>query len=706
MSPRSDTRGRRARARLRGPARTARAAGGGEPSARRPRAVRAAAAAALACTLAAGAAGAEEVAEEVIVRGGEHEGFTRLVLAFESMPDYALEPVPGGARVEPGREVSYDLSDAWRRIGRERVAALAPGPGGALDIRLACDCLATAFEVAPAMVVIDVADAEPGEGPRPSPPLAASARPAPPPPLLASGLPLVVPAGGPLRAPEPEPEPELEPEPEPEPGPEPAAGALDLAAFGAGLRAEMARGVEQGLLVPAGPLPGPEGAPKPVGGQIRISTAMGRSPVVSAEPDVARAVPDACPAPEVAALLPGGPGPGADPAAGSAARADPIAAIAAARAALYGEFDRLDPQAARRLVGAFLDAGLGAEAQAALRLAPVDLRERAELGAVAALTDADDAPPEAGAVEGWAACEGAAALWAVLALDGRPLPRALDRGGVVGVVSTLPMPLRAHLAPRLAGAFLADGDAATARLVRNAVTRAGGEPDRAMRLLDIRLGLSADPAEPGAAGRLAALAQGTDAVALDAATLLLEGAAGTPPAGATEDAALLVAERRGDPGGERLRALLAAAFMDEARWDEALALAADAPPDGPGTSALWEGIARRLAAEAAGPAFLRIAFAEAEALDAAPISPRAAAAIAARRDGFGYGAPMPAAEGAAVALPTDRAWWTEPSPSPSPNPSPRPPTPRPSRPPAATRTCRWMWPPRRRRASRRGTATP
>ena len=645
------------------------------------------AAAALAFALAPGTA----AAEEVIVRSGEHGGFTRLVLAFEEAPDYALEPVPGGYRVEPGREVAYDLSDAWRRIGRERVAGLEAGPDGALEIRLACDCRATAFEVAPDMVVIDVAPAKPGDEPLPRAAPPPAVVPAALPPVLDSGLPLIVSAGAPMREPTPRPEPEAEaaPEPEPRAEPEPAAEATDLAAFGAGLRAEMARGVEAGLLEPAGPLPDPEEAPRSVGGQIRISTAMGREPVVSAEPDPAPAVPEACPAPAVAALLPGG--------SEADAGAVPIDAIADARGALFGEFDRLDPQAARTLVGALLAAGFGAEAREALRLAPIDLGARADLDAVAALMDGNGVPPKAAAVEDWAFCDGPAALWAVLAMEGRPLPRALDRGAVVGAVSTLPMPLRAHLAPRLAGAFLDDGDGATARLVRNAVARAGGEPDRAMRLLDVRLDLAGDAAAPDAAARLATLAQGADEVAVEAATLLLEGAAGPPPLDALGDAAILVAERRGGVGGERLRALLAGALMDEARWDEALALASDAPHDGRQTPALWEAVARRLAGEAADPAFLRLAFAEAEALDAAPISPEAAGAIAARREAFGYGAPSPAAE--AEARPTGRPWWTEPGrarPRSRPSPSPRSPKPRPRRP----------RPRSPRRASRPGTAPP
>ena len=589
---------------------------------------RAAAAAALALALLGPAA----AAEEAVVRTGEHGEFTRIVLAFDARPDYVLERTPEGYRLRVDGEASYDLSDAWRRITRERVAAMEPGPDGALDIRLACECEATAFSAGAAMVVIDVADGPP----RPAPAPVAALPPVLPglaPPNLTLGLPLASPPLAP------------EPEPEPEPDPDP-----DLAAFGADLVAQMARGVEEGLLEPAAPLPEARRGPRPVGGQIRIASSLAGQAVVSADPERARALPSACPSPALAAMLPGGEAEGG------------AEAIAAARGALYGEFDRLDPEAARRLVSVLLASGLGAEARAALPLAPMPAAEGAALDAVGALID--DARPWSGtrAIEAWAACQPAAAVWAVLAMEGRPLPQGIDRGGVVGHVSTLPMALRAHLAPRIAGAFLDDGDAATARLVRNAVARAGGEPDRAMRFLDLSLDWAAGPSEEAAQG-LAALAAGTDGVALEAATLLLEEGFDPLPLGALEDAGILVTERRGALEGERLRALLAGALMDAARWDEALALAADAPHDGPGTPALWEAVASRLAGEAADPAFLRLAFAEGEAIAEAPVSPEAAAAIAARRAALGYGA-APGGDGpAAVPAATD---WAVPVPEDAP----------------------------------------
>ena len=211
--------------------------------------------------------------------------------------------------------------------------------------------------------------------------------------------------------------------------------------------------------------------------------------------------------------------------------------------------------------------------------------------------------------------------------------------------------------PRLAEAFLADGDVATARLLRNAALRAGGEPTREMELLEVRLDLAAGA--PAADPRLARLAADTDDVALEAAALLLEGAGADAPEAALADAGLLVDERRGGAGGERLRGLLASALMDAGRWDDALALVEAAPRGGPDTAALWEAFAGRLAEEAADPPFLRLIFAEGEALAAAPISAEAARAIEARRDALGFGEPPVVAEAEVEPVPEEQAWWPD-----------------------------------------------
>ena len=549
-------------------------------------------------------------AERVVVRSGEHDGFTRIVLGFEAAPRFELRRIEGGYRLDPEGDATYDLSDAWRRIDRDRVAALEPREDGSLDILLDCDCEAKAFGAGSALVAVDVSG-DPSSEPPEATPIAAPVLlpPAAFPPAL---LPTVAPPAPAPAAPE---------------APEPAPP--DLAAFGADLVAQLRQGVDRGLLEPAAPFEGSDD-PEPGAGGLRVSTGTGAAPW--ADP-LGPAVVAACPAAGVAALLPG-------------AEEGTAEGIAEARRALFGELDQADPTAARAYVGELLSAGFGAEARVALGMTGLDARARVRLDAVAALLDAGPPGEDARVLETWASCEGPAALWAVLTLEGRPLPRALDRGGVVGALSAMPHALRLHLAPRLAGVFLDDGDAATARLVRNAAARTGDAPDAAMRLLDARIALEADPADAAARAALAELATGRDDVALEAAGRLLE--AGGAPAQALEDAAILVAERRGHPSGEVLRAALVEASADAGLWDEALALVEAAPDAAPGTAALWEDAVRRLASAAPDPVFLRLAFAEAETLAAAPISPRTAAAVEARLEALGFGAPPPAATAAAV----------------------------------------------------------
>ena len=590
---------------------------------------------AAALALAAGGAWAERV----VVRSGEHDGFTRIVLGFEAPPRFSTERLEGAWRLDPEGPASYDLTDAWRRIERSRITAIEPRPDGALVLRLGCDCDVAAFSVGQAMIAIDVADREPAPEPPAEPAPVPAAEPAPLPPVFlpdlaaGSGLPLVTPI------------PAARPTPAPEPAPPPGP---DLAALGADLAAQLQNGVDRGLLDPAPPL-ARAGVPSRPTGELRVAAPSGLAEQISVGPPRSAV----CPEGEVARLLPG--------------RGEGTAeALSTARAGLFGELDRVDPEGALDLTRELLSAGFGAEARSVLRLGPLGEADRATLDALATLVDAG--PPEPGArlLEPWASCEGDAALWAVLALEGRPLPRVLDRGGVVGALSALAPPLRTHLAPRLAAIFLDDGDSATARLVRNAATREGGGDSRAMRLLGARLTLLDEPSDFAALEELAQLVSGRDDVAIEAAHRLFDAAGGVVPSRALQDAGILVAERRGRPDGEALRGVLGRALVEAGEWDEAISLAGDGPADAPGTAALWEATVAGLVDAAPDPAFLRLAFAEADTFAAAPVSPETRASIAERLDALGFGARAPAPEAPVAAAP------------PEPAPTPLPPVPEPA----------------------------
>lgn len=98
-------------------------------------------------------------AAQMVVRGGEHETFTRLV--FEAGPELTWELKRSGSVATlvlggPGGE--FDLSQAFARISRQRIAALTHSPG-ALRIELACDCEVSVFRAGSALVALDIKDA-------------------------------------------------------------------------------------------------------------------------------------------------------------------------------------------------------------------------------------------------------------------------------------------------------------------------------------------------------------------------------------------------------------------------------------------------------------------------------------------------------------------------------------------------------------------
>lgn len=103
-------------------------------------------------------------AETVRIRSGDHEGFTRIV-ADRGGENWSLGRTEKGYELQLGTGADFDLSGAFRLIGRNRVAELSPGEGsGTLRIDLGCDCHATAFVTPADALVIDIADGAPSPG--------------------------------------------------------------------------------------------------------------------------------------------------------------------------------------------------------------------------------------------------------------------------------------------------------------------------------------------------------------------------------------------------------------------------------------------------------------------------------------------------------------------------------------------------------------
>ena len=121
------------------------------------------------------------------LRGGEHDGFTRLAIEAEERVGVAVAVEGRTATVAlSGPVPTVELDRAFERIGRDRIARLDwDAADGTLRIGMGCDCVPTVRQFS-GLVVIDVA-AAPDRAPSPealpqAPPVASPATPVEPPP--------------------------------------------------------------------------------------------------------------------------------------------------------------------------------------------------------------------------------------------------------------------------------------------------------------------------------------------------------------------------------------------------------------------------------------------------------------------------------------------------------------------------------------------
>ena len=96
-------------------------------------------------------------AETVLVRGGEHEGFTRLVLDLPRKVKWTLETREAVHLKLEGLEAEFDTSAALQKLNSSRVAELSQIKGRPeLTIKLNCSCEVKSFYAGNKMLVIDI----------------------------------------------------------------------------------------------------------------------------------------------------------------------------------------------------------------------------------------------------------------------------------------------------------------------------------------------------------------------------------------------------------------------------------------------------------------------------------------------------------------------------------------------------------------------
>jgi len=419
-------------------------------------------------------------AQTARVASGEHDDFTRLVIELPATADWTVGRLPlgyGFAAKGPDQP-AYDLSRVWDRIPRTRLQALRVDPeSGALHLSLACDCHVFPFEYRPGMIVLDIKDGPPPAGSSFETALDLSApaldydSKASPDATAKAGMPgsydwrtasaAVVGKAG------------------PEPALDLPTGAVSLDPLRDELLAQISRGAADGIVEME--LPGkPTEHPDTEWGELPWTTIhLGEAAGIDVRPGSAKDVvttgavclDDADL--DVAAW-------GRD--------LPPAELLSEARSSLFGEFDRVDPDAALRAVQTHLYLGFGAEARlyaALLQDDPPDILP--VYLSMSRVVDGDTDPGTAFA--SMVGCDGAAALWAALALDRLPAGPEVNTDAILRGFLALPPHLRHHLGGALADKFLARDDAEAARVIRSTIERTPDTDPADLALLDAKADL-------------------------------------------------------------------------------------------------------------------------------------------------------------------------------------------------------------------------
>jgi len=433
-------------------------------------------------------------AQTLSIQSGEHATFSRVAVPLPSDASWSVSTEPGVVRLEvPGAD--FNTSRLFDLMPRSRIVEARAEPG-VLTLELNCDCPSEAFLFQDRFVVIDIADGGPlvldSEG-TPSAPdnippteFAGEAAPQPPrsrparvpgslqlplSPQLSENLPVVVVPEQVARA--------DDTQNEPSPPAQPSFPALER-----DIVSGVADALTQGFLDPA-PRRAPQ-PPKTEGEEATTPDAEKPAPVEEKDSDIANRLaendaikitgPDdrrieapnapedtrnfdgiACiPDSQFAAMSPDD-------------ESNFLEELAKHRSALFGERDRLNPDAAKKLVSHLLAYGFGVEARRLLSDLDVKDPNRVLTSISYIVDDGSDPDPLGAAAQ--LSCDGASALWAAMALPELPPDANLNTDAVVRYFETLSLTLRTHLGPTLSERLASAGETQAAAQINRSLLR-------------------------------------------------------------------------------------------------------------------------------------------------------------------------------------------------------------------------------------------
>ena len=457
-------------------------------------------------------------AEAVRVTSGDHTDFTRIVIEFPEPVDWKVGRTADGYELRlPDAAAQYDLTGVFGLIGKDRLAAIWADPDtGALHFGIGCACFVMPFELRPGTVVVDIRNGLPPKGSSFEESLDGSVAPE------LAGKPLIRPVGRPrtdapqqvydwtaplIRA----------PSGQQDPGSSDLGIALDqtgatqtdLEPLRQSLIEQLSRGASDGIVDMARPkgdvdISAPDGNPSVEIHQGEAPNLVLRQKGEEGAPlsaDGAKCIPDE----------------NLDVA--SWAEDTPFSEqIGPALSGLIGEFDKPDPEAVKRATRFYLSLGFGAEARSILRAFPTEQEDAAIWQSMARILD--DEPDPAPVFSGMAACDTAAALWAVLADPAVLSVGQVEKSAILHAFSALPIHLRQQLGPTMVDRFLAMKDFTTATALRDAVLRGTDEPGSEIALMEAAIE-KASGARAASAARLEELAAQSGPATPDALVALI-----------------------------------------------------------------------------------------------------------------------------------------------------------------------------------------
>lgn len=520
------------------------------------------------------------LAQQIDVRSGEHEGFSRLVFMFPAGTAWSVEPATGGLRLNTSSSAfRYNLADVFRFIPKSRILSVEPAVDSRSVFIATSDAVhPDAFQLPIGAVVLDIVDG-------------------------AQTLPL-----------------ETTRQDLPSFKPQPKNGYLDL--FWSGRTVTEAPAPEplataqapaaENPLAPAVSLPDQrvEAAERELIDQLGRAASQGliELELPAHAPSVAAERGETPPPPEQSAPLPedhlalrsqtvidrdtasghGGAGLAAN---GHSCLPDAefdlqawltdkpaTEQIANARRDLVGEFDRPRAEGVETLARIYLALGMGTEAKALYRVFGFAEAMPQSVTMIASILDGEpyEGKPD---LQAFVACDGKVALWAVLALDTPPKKDEVNFGALLRAFSALPPPIREILGARLSTRLIDIGAADIAATVRSMLARAPVEPKESLRLVDAHLGLS-EGRTTEAAELLDSVAAGNTEVAADALALAIETRLAEKAAITQEDvenAGALARELARTPLGFKLKRAEILGLGSTGKFDEAFASLADWP---------------------------------------------------------------------------------------------------------------------------------